>query len=77
MVEVSLGGGVGGSGGGMEVPFVRESESDGERGPIWKDSADWPMRGTDFRLMVDMVNVVQICQVEDDMQAGYRAAAVV
>ncbi len=50
-MEDSLGGGVGGAGAGMEVPLVRESESDGDRGPIWKDSADWPMRGTDFRLI--------------------------
>ena len=33
MMEGSLGG-VGGAGAGMEVPFVRESESDGESGPI-------------------------------------------
>ena len=26
--------GVGGSGAGMEVPLVRESDSEGERGPI-------------------------------------------
>lgn len=47
----SLGGGVGGSGGGMEVPLVRESDKDGDKGPIWKDSADLPIRGTDLRLI--------------------------
>lgn len=70
MMEGSLGGGGGGggSGAGMEVPLVRESERDGERGPIWKDSADWPMRGTDFLLIwgptweVMMAVVVQVCQ---------------
>lgn len=47
----SLGGGVGGDGAGMEVPLVSDSEMVGERGPIWKDSADLPMRGTDLRLI--------------------------
>lgn len=47
----SLGGGVGGDGAGMEVPLVNDSEMVGERGPIWNDSADFPMRGTDLRLI--------------------------
>lgn len=47
----SLGGGVGGSGGGMEVPLVRESDKEGDRGPMRKDSADSPIRGTDLRLI--------------------------
>ena len=52
MVDSSfLAGGVGGSGGGMEVPLVRESEMEGDKGPIWKDSTDLPMRGTDLRLI--------------------------
>lgn len=68
MMEGSLGGGGGGAGAGMEVPLVRESESDGERGPIWKDSADWPMRGTDFLVIwgpileVIIAVVIQMCQ---------------
>lgn len=35
----------------MEVPLVRESDNDAGKGPIWKDSADVLMRGTDLRLI--------------------------
>lgn len=30
---------------------MRGSDKDGDKGPIRNDSADWPMRGTDLRLI--------------------------
>lgn len=52
------------------MPLVSESDKDGDRGPIWNDSADWPIRGTDLRLICGPVFEDMLYRGEEKSDAG-------